>query len=507
MLSGRLCRGSEHEWKYLENDDKYPVKDESMINHQPSFLWHDYETWGTHPALDRPAQFAAMRTDMELNVIGDPLMIYARPALDMLPQPEACLITGITPQFAYQQGIPEAEFIKTINGLMMQPGTCSAGFNSIRFDDEFTRFSLYRNFHDAYEREWKNSNSRWDLIDVVRLCGALRPEGIIWPVDENGLPTYRLEALTAANHIEQKGAHDALVDVRATIDIARLILQKQPKLFEYALGMRDKQTVAKAIGLGAMKPVLHISGMFGSRNYCASLVLPLCMHPTNKNAVICFDLRESPTEFLQLTVAEIRQRLFTSLEDLGGKSRIPLKNIHLNKCPMVMPVAMVTPEVAQRMQIDLSRVRVHYDALLLNQTTWMKAQEVFLEQGFVAKTDPDAMLYSGGFFSNTDKAAMQRVCKSKPEELKEQNFVFEDTRLAEMLFRYKARNYPDTLTEEENLQWQEYRFQRLTNREYGATITMEAYQETLEALYQQYEDDEEKIRIISLLMEWGDSLL
>jgi exodeoxyribonuclease I len=478
-----------------------------MTNHQPGFLWHDYETWGTHPALDRPAQFAAIRTDMNLNVIGDPAMFYARPALDMLPQPEACLITGITPQYAYQHGMPEAEFIRTINQLMMQPGTCSAGFNSIRFDDEFTRHTLYRNFYDAYEREWKNGNSRWDLIDVVRLCGALRPEGINWPVDENGLPAYRLEMLTAANHIEQKGAHDALVDVRATIDVARLVLQKQPKLFEYALGMRDKQVVAKAIGIGTLKPVLHISGMFGSKNYCASIVLPLCMHPTNKNAVICFDLRESPAEFLQLSVAEIRQRLFASWEDLAGNSRIPLKNIHLNKCPMVAPASMVTPEVAQRIQIDLSRVREHYDALMLNQTACMKAQAVFEEQGFVAKTDPDAMLYSGGFFSNADKAAMHRVCKSKPEELKQHNFIFEDARLAEMLFRYKARNYPEILTEEEALQWQEFRFQRLTNPEYGATITMEAYQEKLETLYQQYEDDEEKALIISLLMEWGDSLL
>lgn len=478
-----------------------------MTSHQPSFLWHDYETWGTHPVLDRPAQFAAIRTDAELNITGEPVMFYCRPALDMLPQPEACLITGITPQYAYQHGKVEAEFIKAINQLMMQPNTCSAGFNSIRFDDEFTRHTLYRNFHDPYEREWKNGNSRWDLIDVVRLCGALRPEGMVWPVGEDGAPSYRLEALTAANHIDQQGAHDALVDVRATIEVAKLLRQKQPKLFEYALNMRDKHAAAKAIGLGSMKPVFHISGMFGSGNYCASIVLPLCMHPTNKNAVICFDLRESPAEFLQSSVDEIRQRLFSSVENLAGKARIPLKNIHLNKSPMVTPVSLVSDEVAQRIHIDLATIRRHYEELMINQVAWMKAREVFVGQGFVAKTDPDAMLYSGGFFSHADKAAIQRVCKSKPEELNNQTFIFEDTRLAEMLFRYKARNYPESLNEEESLQWQDFRFQRLTNPDGGASITMEEYQEKLEGMYQHYENDEAKSAILHQLMEWADFLV
>jgi exodeoxyribonuclease-1 len=472
-----------------------------------SFLWHDYETWGVDAALDRPAQFAAVRTDADLNPVGEPIMLYAKPALDVLPHPDACLITGITPQYAYEHGVCEAEFIKQIHQQMIKPGTCTVGFNNIRFDDEFTRHTLYRNFYDAYEREWKNGNSRWDLIDVVRLCGAVRPDGINWPKDAEGLPSYRLEALTSANNIEQTGAHDALVDVRATIAVAKLIKTKQPKLFDYALSMRNKQSVATAIGLGSMKPVLHISGMFGSKNYCASVVLPLCMHPTNKNAVIAIDLRYSPKAFLQLTVEEIQQRLFSSHKEGDTQERIPIKNIHLNKCPMVAPITMVTDEVAKRIQLDLAQVRQHYDELMVNQAAWMKVQAVFEKTQFVAKTDPEAMLYSGGFFSNNDKAVMAKVVKATESDLASTSFVFEDRRLDELLFRYKARNFSNTLSEEEISRWQEYRFQRLTNPEYGATITMEVYQEQLETLFTQHENDEKKMAVIHSLMEWGDNLL
>lgn len=477
------------------------------MNQPNSFLWHDYETWGTDPAMDRPAQFAAIRTDAELNPIGEPLMLYAKPASDMLPQPEACLVTGLTPQLASAQGVIEAQFIQRIQTEMMVPGTCTAGFNNLRFDDEFTRYTLYRNFYDAYEREWKNGNSRWDLIDVVRLCAAVRPEGINWPRDDEGLPSFRLEMLTAANHIEQVGAHDALVDVRATIEVARLVRTSQPKLFDYALGMRDKTAVAKAVGLGSLKPVLHISGMFGSVNHCASIVLPLCMHPGNRNAVICFDLRETPEDFLRLSVDEIRKRVFTSSAELGEKKRIPLKNIHLNKCPMVAPVAMMTPEVAERIGLDMQLVRKHYDELLTDQRSWLKAGDVFAGQAFATKTDVDAMLYGGGFFSDADKATMAQVRRSSPQELAQQRFFFEDERLQEMLLRYRARNYPETLDELEMQQWQAFRYQRLTNPACGASITLETYQEKLEELFIQYQDDERKAELLGELMDWGDSLL
>ena len=240
-----------------------------------SFLWHDYETFGADPRRDRPAQFAALRTDADLNEIGDPIELYCKPADDYLPHPAACLITGITPQKAQRRGLPEAEFARQVQSAMSEPGTCVAGYNSLRFDDEVSRHLFYRNLLDPYAREWQNGNSRWDLIDVVRAFYALRPEGIEWPLREDGAPSFKLEHLTAANGIAHEGAHDAVADVRATIALARLLKARNPKLFDYLLGLRGKRAVAKQLDLPSAKPLLHISRRYPASRGCSALVMPL----------------------------------------------------------------------------------------------------------------------------------------------------------------------------------------------------------------------------------------
>lgn len=188
-----------------------------------SFYWHDYETFGRWPRRDRPAQFAGVRTDAELNEIGPSLMHYCQPAPDFLPDPESCLLTGILPQTCLEQGLPEHAFAAAIERELAAPGTVGVGYNTIRFDDEVTRHLFWRNLMDPYAREWQNGCGRWDLLDVVRCTYALRPEGIEWPRHEDGRTSFKLEHLTAANGLAHEAAHDALSDVRATIGLARLI--------------------------------------------------------------------------------------------------------------------------------------------------------------------------------------------------------------------------------------------------------------------------------------------
>ena len=206
-----------------------------------SLFWHDYETSGVNPSLDQPLQFAGIRTNESLEIIDDPVLIYCKPHLDIIPSPVACLVTKISPQIADREGLKEPEFIKKIFNEMIKPGTCTVGYNSIKFDDEFTRFTLYRNFFDPYEREWKNGNTRWDIINMMRLARALRPEGIEWPNHDDGKPSFKLEDLTRANGIEHSGAHDALADVYATIELAKLVRLKQPRLFHYIYRIRKKK--------------------------------------------------------------------------------------------------------------------------------------------------------------------------------------------------------------------------------------------------------------------------
>ncbi len=473
-----------------------------------SFYWHDYETFGANPARDRPSQFAGIRTDADFNIIGEPLVIFCKPQADMLPHPEACLITGITPQQALASGVNEAEFIRQIHAEFVQPGTCAAGYNSIRFDDEVTRYTLYRNFYDPYAREWQNGNSRWDIIDMVRVCCALRPEGIVWPTHEDGKQSFKLEDITAANGISHESAHDALSDVYATIAVAKLIKQKQPKLFDYLFKLRNKRQVSELLNVAVKKPVLHTSAMFSADYFCTSLVMPLAMHPTNKNGVICYDLRVDPAPLLTLSAEQIRERLFTPASELAeGVERIPLKTIHVNRCPVVATSSLMDEGVAARIQLDLPQARQHYTQLKNAADLADKLAEVFLQQTFQPHTDPDLMLYSGGFFSHNDKNVMAQIRASSPDKLRDQNFSFEDARLAEMLFRYRARNYPEALTAEEVMRWQEYCFTRLTQPESEGAWCMDEYLATVEQLMANQECSDGDRKVLESLLDYSDQLL
>ena len=270
-----------------------------------SFLFYDLETFGADPRRSRIAQFAAVRTTPALDVMEEPLSFFVQPADDLLPSPIATLITGITPQRALHEGVNEAEAFARIADEMGRPETCTLGYNSLRFDDEFVRHGLFRNFHEPYEREWRGGNSRWDLLDVMRLMHALRPDGIVWPRREDGATSFRLEHLALANRVRDGDAHEALSDVFATIGLARLMRQAQPRLWDYALQLRDKRYAARLLDTTAMLPVLHVSQRYPASRLCAAPVLPLARHPQVESQVIVFDLGEDPQPLLDLPAEAI----------------------------------------------------------------------------------------------------------------------------------------------------------------------------------------------------------
>lgn len=474
-----------------------------------SFLWHDYETFGADPLRDRPAQFAGIRTDMQLNIIEEPLILYCRPSDDYVPDPQATLITGITPQKALEEGVCEAEFIARINTAFAVPGTCGAGYNSIRFDDEVTRHTLYRNLMDAYAREWQNGCSRWDIIDMVRLTYAVRPEGIEWPLKEDGSPSFRLEDLTRANGIAHESAHDALSDVHATIAIARLIRERQPRLFEYFLSLRDKQQVLSLLDTGTKKPVLHVSSRYPASSACSALVAPLAGHPTNRNAVIVYDLRENPAELLDASVDEIRARVFVAAEELpAGKSRFPLKAIHANKCPAVAPASLLKSlgeAKLEALMLDRDTLRANLNLLRSSEDLARRIQEAFAAQQWPASTDPDEMLYGGGFLSPQDRKQLDFVLQQPVELLPELELTFSDARLPEMLFRYRARNFPHTLTGEEQERWEAFRQTRLLKPGPGWR-SLPRYFEMLEELASQALPASQQL-LLKDLQFYGESLI
>ncbi len=477
----------------------------SPVSH--TFLWHDYETFGTNVRRDRPAQFAAIRTDAELNEVGEPVMLYCQPANDFLPEPQACLITGITPQLCLEKGVPEYQFAAHIERLLAQPGTIGVGYNTIRFDDEITRFMFWRNLIDPYAREWQNDCGRWDLLDVVRTAYALRPEGIVWPTKAEGIASFKLTDLTAANGLVHEAAHDALSDVRATIALARLIKTAQPRLFDFCFGLHKKARVAAELGLPTTlanaQPFLHISGMFPAERGCLALMLPLAMHPTNKNELMAWDLAHDPSELATLNIDEIRLRMFSRTADLpDGVTRLPIKTIHLNKSPMVVGnYKALSPAMAQRWGLQLD-VQLENAALARDlpdmSGIW---PEVFRRPGD-ATPDVDEDLYNG-FIGNADRRRLNQLRELSAEKLAATRNAFDDPRLEELLFRYRARNFPASLSPDESARWEAHRVARLFDGA-GGVRTVEVLFDEIDQLSESA--DERGEAILGALYDYAEMI-
>ena len=468
-----------------------------------TFFWHDYETFGRTPRRDRPSQFAGVRTDAELNEIGAPLMLFCQPAPDFLPEPEACLLTGITPQQCLAQGVPEHRFADAIEQQLGQPGTVGVGYNSIRFDDEVTRHLFWRNLIDPYAREWQNDCGRWDLLDVVRTTWALRPEGIEWPVHDDGKPSFKLEHLTAANKLVHAAAHDALSDVRATIAMAKLIKARQPRLWEFCLKLRSKHEVLKEMGVG--KPFLHISGMYGTERGCIAPVWPIAPHPTNKNEIIVWDLSVDPTELFTLGVDEIRTRMFTRGDALPeGVTRLPIKTIHINKSPVVIGnLKTLSDAMALRWGLDIAQALRHAEAIAQNANLLAGMWPAIFERPAREGTaDVDEDLY-GGFIGNEDRRTLQTLRTLDGAQLAAKRPVFGDARLNELFFRYRARNFPESLNAAEQTQWIEHCAHRL-HEGAGGGLTLEAFFEQIDVLGE--EADERGQDILGALVDYATQI-
>ncbi len=474
-----------------------------------TFLWHDYETFGLSPAKDRPAQFAAVRTDEKMNVIEDAVCWYCRPSMDYLPNPESIKITGILPQECEEKGMCEADFARGINEMMSQENTISVGYNSMRFDDEVTRFMFWRNFQDPYGREWRDGCGRFDLFPLVLATWALRPEGIQWPVNDEGKPSFRLENLSKANGLAHEHAHDALSDVFATIGLAKLIQTKQPRLWDYALKIRSKKDVTKLLEEAKnTTPLLWVSMFFGAKNGFMKLVAPLGTHPSQPNTILMWDLAYDPQELMDLTPQELKERLFVSEEqEAKGLTRLPIYLCKINQAPfLVHKLGVLREERAQAFGIDKALAMKHFEKLqpMLEPLTGLWLESLSEEREYEARPIDEA-LYSEGFASFNDQRKIQWIGRQKGEALanlvQSGRAVFDNERLSTLLFLFRARNWPETLTDDEKREWQAYCHARLMEGENGA-MTLEAFSEAIEMLADVEEFDERVESLCGALYDW-----
>jgi exodeoxyribonuclease-1 len=478
----------------------------------PTFFWHDYETTGTHKQLDRPTQFAGIRTDMDLNPIGEPVMIYCQPSPEVLMHPMASLITGITPQECQAQGLIEKDFAAVVLQELGKPGTCGIGYNTISFDDEMSRSLFYRNFMDPYEREYKGNNSRSDLISIVRMVAALRPEGIVWPTKPDGRPSLRLEDLAKANGLKQDRAHDALSDVEATIALARLVRDKQPGLWAYALDLRHKAKVKEILNPFAPKPVVHVAGYYPAERGNTTLIAAVAGHPTQNNGIVAVDLTADLSRLMSLSAEDIAGRLFgapTEDDEDGETLRLPVTLIQANKSPSIATIGALRVPERERLGYTAEVLERCQANLALIQATPALGQKLahayaLSAERFPAAQDAELAIYQG-FPSEPDKRLMAKVRAATPEQLAAGGFTFTAPKYNDLLFRYRARNWPASLTADEEAQWQAYRKTRLTEATPATSLTLADFRTKVSDLKADpaYAP---KADLLAQLSEWGDQV-
>lgn len=477
-----------------------------------TLYWYDFEAGGANPRVDYPSQFAGIRTDENLTIIGEPLVEYCQLSQDYLPHPQACLITGITPQKQQRSGLAENEFARRIHEEFSTPNTTIVGYNNIRFDDEMTRFLFYRNFYDPYAYSWQNGNSRWDMVDLARACYALRPDGIEWPKDpDTGLTTFRLEKLSQANDIEHGQAHDAMSDVYATIGLARTIRTAQPRLYDFYFNQRRKAAVQTLINdaLVQGKALVHVSSFYGTQQGNVCWVLPLAPHPEQPNAVIAWRLDKDPLTWKDAPAEHIQHALYAPRDSLSDQSERPgLITIVTNKCPFIAPVNTLAKERAEQFGLNWQQAQQHAQSLLQQP----ELKDHLIQALLSAPTrenddvqDVEQQLYSGPFFSDQARSHMEMIRNSSPDQLSVLDLNWDDSRLPELLFRYRARNYPGTLNQAEIERWRNHCRQRLLS---GSKhhLNVDDFILELERLSSEHEQNARNMQIIKALADYIQSL-
>ncbi len=460
---------------------------------EQTFLFYDLETSGLNTRDDRIMQFAAQRTDLNLKEIGEPINILIKMSNDTLPSPSAVRTTGITPQATQADGLTEAEFCRYAIDKIFIPNTIIVGFNNVRYDDEMMRHLLWRNFYDPYEWEWKDGRSRWDMLDVVRMTRVLRPEKIKWPTDEEGNPTNRLELITKENGIEHEHAHDALSDVFATIAVARLIKENQPQLFDFLFKMRNKKAVQKLVNLEDKKPFVYVSGRYGKDRNFVTIAFPLTSG--RNGSIMVYDLSQNINEFLNAKDF-----------DLSLLPSSTIKKLSPNRCPAVAPISVLEKQDGwKKVGLDKKTIEQNLKDLLAypeiaEQIRTSAEQEYASEEPveeneiLYRKLSPENKLYDA-FLPDQDRVRCEAVRNADKNQLADFHPDFIDERLPDLLLHYKARNYYDTLTENEQIKWEEYRRSRLIHQSRGF----------LEDLKKQINDDMDDFLVEELKL-WYESV-
>lgn len=465
-----------------------------MSMHQ-HFSWYDLETSGTSNSQDQIYQFAAIKTDRDLNIIPHTeVNIMCKPRPDVVPHPMAFLTHGIDINQLKMNGMTEFELAAFVHDYMLSSsGNIISGYNNMAFDDIFLRQLMYRNMQPPYEHEYKDGNSRFDAFKYIQMIYAFRPDILEWAKNEDGGVSMKLDAMAQANGIVHENAHDALSDVHATIGITKIVKERNPRSFDFFLNLMDKD-LNRSI-MSRKQPLLHVSGIFGRDVRNTSMILPVAIDKGNKNKFLCIDLRQDPTDMLAMSSAEIKKYLFTKRSELPeGHPIVPAIGVQTNNLPVIMDAkSTLSSGLADRLSLDLDACYQNMEKIQGNREFMTTLQNAFLNSKEPPK-DAYEQLYSNGFINNNDARIRHTLTAVTGNNGNRDTFSIEtesthvaamrmqdSIRHQELITRSKWGNFYQELIESENFspaelyQWSKYLVSRLTSNEGHSGLTVDEY--------------------------------
>jgi len=402
---------------------------------QKTYLFYDLETTGRSKCFDQVLQFAAIRTDLELNEL-ERHSIHIKLNPDVIPDPEAILIHRI-PIAAMLQGEAEINAISQIHALLNTPGTLSGGYNTLGFDDEFLRFLFHRNLLPPYTHQWANGCGRFDLYPLTQLYHLYHPECMQWPTNPEGKISLKLELLSKANQLAEGPAHQAMTDVEATLALARIFL-KNKEMWIYSMDFfnkeveqkrREKITATLETTYGKYQLALLV-GKAGSSDFFQYPVLALGSHQHYKNQTLW--LRLDKPELATTTSDLLAETTWVARQKAGETFLLPFSGRFKQH---------ITAERSIITEKNLTWLGQNGPLL-------QEIQQYYQHYKYpeILNLDVDADLYVKGFLTREE----EQLCiqfHTAPEQKKAAVAErFQNPRLQEIAARIMGRYYPQYLT-------------------------------------------------------------
>ncbi|MDA8561631.1 exonuclease domain-containing protein [Gammaproteobacteria bacterium] len=393
-----------------------------------TFLFYDIESTGLNKSFDQVLQFAGIRTDKDLNEIERyELKVKLNP--DIIPSPFATITHRISVK-NNQDNISEYEAIKKIHSWINQPNTKSLGYNTLGFDDEFLRFSFFKNLLPPYSHQYANNCGRLDLYPMTAMYYLFKNEILNWPKIENKI-SLKLEQLNNANNLAKGQAHDAMVDVEATLKLAREF-KKESKMWDYLIGFFNKNEDIARSNLLKNSPALYFNGYLGHDNNFQCPVIFLGQHKYYKNQSIW--LRLDSTKLIETTQETIQNTTQIIRKKPGEPGfLLPIKKRYLNY---------LTKERLDQTEIN--------ELWLKNNSETLKAIASY-HTNFIYPTyqnvDIDSSLYLNGFKNSNEEKFCRDFHKAPDKEKTKIIDKAPNQNLKKQAIRILGRNFPENLSQ------------------------------------------------------------